>query len=99
VLHAGTLLPVDASLLTNLPKNVAPQIDDITVQPGYRYRRFRTLPVPNRSRRGSRALDPPPPSVRDRDSIGIRWSAQTTMTTSLNTPCTTAAMANRAGCC
>src|SRR5229473_1153833 len=37
-LHAGNPAPrVDSVLLNYLPKNVAPEIDDITVQPGYRY--------------------------------------------------------------
>jgi sugar lactone lactonase YvrE len=38
VLHAGNPAPrVDAVLLNYLPKNVAPEIDEITVHPGYRY--------------------------------------------------------------
>jgi hypothetical protein len=64
VLHAGTPAPrVDSVLLYYLPKNVAPEIDDIIVQPGYRYQS-----VP----RGS---DSPPPSTRERESIAIKWSA------------------------
>lgn len=64
VLHAGNPAPrVDSVLLYYLPKNVAPEIDDITVQPGYR---FQSVP------RGS---DAPPPSMRERESIAIKWSA------------------------
>ena len=43
VLHAGPSAPrVDSVLVYYLPKNVAPEIDDITVQPGYRYPATRT---------------------------------------------------------
>ncbi len=75
---AGNSTPrVDDVLLNYLPKNVAPEIDDITVQPGYRYQ-----PIPHVTGsdsagqgQGQPRFDPPPPAVRDRDSIGIRWSA------------------------
>ncbi|MGB8011654.1 MAG: hypothetical protein WCF68_08575 [Terriglobales bacterium] len=79
VLHAGNstgnVAPrVDDVLLNYLPKNVAPEIDDITVQPGYRYQ-----PIPHVSggepTAGQTRFDPPPTALRDRDSIGIRWSA------------------------
>jgi hypothetical protein len=60
-----------------LPKNVAPEIDEIIVQPGYHYQ-----PIPHVSGgespgqgQGQPRFDPPPPALRDRDSIGIRWSA------------------------
>ena len=43
VLHAGTPAPrVDDVLLNYLPKNVAPEVDEITVQPGYHYQ-----PIPH----------------------------------------------------
>ena len=76
VLHAGNPAPrVDAVLLYYLPKNVAPQIDDITVQPGYRYQAIPHVTGTEPQPQGQPRFDPPPPSVRDRDSIGIRWSA------------------------
>ena len=66
VLHAGTPPPrVDSVLLYYLPKNVAPEIEDITVQPGYRY--------PNLPRGASG--DSTPTAIRDRESIAIKWSA------------------------
>ena len=66
VLHAGTPPPrVDSVLLYYLPKNVAPEIEDITVQPGYRY--------PNLPRGASG--DSTPTTIRDRESIAIKWSA------------------------
>lgn len=76
VLHAGNPAPrVDAVLLYYLPKNVAPQVDDITVQPGYRYASIPHVTGTDAPTPGQPRFDPPPPNVRDRDSIGIKWSA------------------------
>jgi hypothetical protein len=76
VLHAGNPAPrVDSVLLNYLPKNVAPEIDDITVQPGYRYQAISHVSGSEPPTPGQPRFDPPPPAVRDRDSIGIRWSA------------------------
>jgi sugar lactone lactonase YvrE len=80
VLHTGNPAPrVDDVLLNYLPKNVAPEIDEIIVQPGYRYQ-----PTPHviggeasgqGQGQGQPRFDSPPPAVRDRDSVGIRWLA------------------------
>jgi hypothetical protein len=80
VLHAGNTRPVaDGVTLNYLPKNVAPEIDDVTVQIGTRY-----LPLPKSSAlsispdvSGSSGshFESPVPSSRDRDSIGVKWSA------------------------
>jgi len=83
VLHtgnpAGNPAPrIDDVLLNYLPKNVAPVIDEIVVQPGYHYQ-----PTPHLTGEGSGQgqgqgqprFESLPPAVRDRDSIGIRWSA------------------------
>lgn len=76
VLHAGTpAARVDSVLLYYLPKNVAPEIDDITVQQGYRYQQIPKVVSTEPPAPGQPRFDPPPPSVRDRDSIGIRWQA------------------------
>jgi sugar lactone lactonase YvrE len=76
VLHAGNPAPrVDSVLLNYLPKNVAPEIDEITVQPGYRYQPISHVSGSEPPTPGQPRFDPPPPAVRDRDSIGIRWSA------------------------
>ena len=75
-LHAGNPAPrVDDVLLYYLPKNVAPEIDDITVQPGYRYQAIPHVTGSEPSAAGQPRFDPAPPAVRDRDSIGIRWQA------------------------
>jgi sugar lactone lactonase YvrE len=76
VLHAGNPAPrVDSVLLNYLPKNVAPEIDDITVQPGYCYQPIPHVSGSDQPAPGQPRFDPPPPPVRDRDAIGVRWSA------------------------
>ena len=79
VLHAGNPLPrLDSVLLNYLPKNLAPTIDDVTVQVGTRYQ-----PVPKSIGTDSGSagnlsqshFDAPTPSVHDRDSVGVKWSA------------------------
>jgi hypothetical protein len=72
ILHAGDPAPrVDSVLLNYLPRNVAPQVDEITVQVGVRY-----LPGPKPTSESSASrFDSPPPSTRDRDSIGVKWTA------------------------
>ncbi len=76
VLHASNPEPrVDSVEVYYLPKNVAPQVDDITVQLGYRYQVVPHVTGTNAPTPGQPQFDPPPPNVKDRDSIGIRWSA------------------------
>ena len=78
VLHAGHPAPrVDEVLLNYLPKNIAPEIDEIIVLPGYHYQAIPhvTGSEPSGQGQGQPRFDPPPPAVRDRDSIGIRWQA------------------------
>jgi hypothetical protein len=78
VLHAGNPAPrVDDVLLNYLPKNVAPEIDEIVVQPGYHYQPIPhvTGSEPPGQGQGQPRFDPPPPAVRDRDSVGVHWSA------------------------
>jgi len=77
VLHAGNAagdsanhpgLRVDDVLLNYLPKN-------ITVQPGYHYQATPHGPGSEGPGTGQPRFEPPPPAIRDRDSVGIRWSA------------------------
>jgi hypothetical protein len=78
VLHAGNPAPrIDDVLLNYLPKNVAPEIDEITVQPGYHYQAIPHVTGGEPSGQGQvqPRFDPLPPAVRDRDSVGVRWSA------------------------
>jgi WD40 repeat protein len=80
VLHAGSTAPgVDSVALNYLPKNAAPEIDDVTVQVGVKYQ---PLPKTTGSNLGtelsgstSPRFDIPPTPSHDRDSIGVKWSA------------------------
>ncbi len=80
VLHAGSPKPaVDTVTLNYLPKNVAPEIDDVSVQVGVRYQ-----PLPKSAGlnlggdiSGSAGVhfESPMPSNHDRDAIGVKWNA------------------------
>jgi hypothetical protein len=80
VLHAGSVKPaVDTVTLNYLPKNVAPEIEDIAVQIGVRYQ---PLPKPagislSTDVSGSSGVhfETPVPSTHDRDAIGVKWNA------------------------
>jgi len=80
VLHAGGAAPsVDGVLLNYLPKNVAPDFDDVTVQVGVRYQPLpKAVGVPDASATAGSVIrfDAPPPSTRDRDSIGVKWTVR-----------------------
>jgi len=76
VLRAGNPAPrVDDVMLYFLPKNVAPEIDEVVVQPGYRYQSILHATGSEAPTPGQSHFDSPPPAVRDRDSVAIRWSA------------------------
>jgi hypothetical protein len=76
VLRAGNpAAQVDDVVLNYLPKNIAPQVDEITVQPGYKYQAIPHIGGSDTATPGQARFDPPPPAVKDRDSVGIRWSA------------------------
>src|SRR2546426_353043 len=78
VLRAGNPAPrLDSVTLNYLPKNVAPDFDDVTVQVGVRYQ---SLPKPagtdtNVPASGApqQRFEVPPPVVHDRDAIGVKW--------------------------
>jgi sugar lactone lactonase YvrE len=76
VLHAGNPAPgVDRVLLNYLPNNVAPDFDDVSVQVGTRYQPLPKVPgVADSSGGAQPRIDTPPPSTRDRDSIGVKWT-------------------------
>ena len=70
VLRAGKPAPqVDSVLINYLPKNIAPEIEDVVVTPGMRYPQV--LKQPNAD--PASAITPAP--VRDRDAISVRWNA------------------------
>jgi sugar lactone lactonase YvrE len=80
VLHAGSTAPsVDSVLLNYLPKNVAPDFDDVSVQVGVRYQPLpKPIAIPDTGGAAAGApqirFDAPPPSMRDSDSIGVKWT-------------------------
>jgi hypothetical protein len=80
VLHAGNTKPaVDTVTLNYLPKNVAPEIEDVSVQTGVRYQPLAksTGLTMGTDLSGSAAghFESPVPSTHDRDSIGVKWNA------------------------
>jgi len=80
VLHAGNSKPaVDSVTLYYLPRNMAPDVDEVTVQAAVRY-----TPMPKQPAMtigtdiGATAgphFEPPVPSTHDRDAIGVKWNA------------------------
>jgi hypothetical protein len=80
VLHSGSIPPVlDTVTLNYLPKNVAPEIDDVSVQIGVRYQSTPkstglTLGTISGASSGV-TFEPPVPSVHDRDAVGVKWTA------------------------
>jgi sugar lactone lactonase YvrE len=71
VLHPGDAAPrVDSVTLNYLPKNVAPEFDDVTVIPGVRYA---AVPRPPNAEPSQR-FDAPPNPIRDRQSVGVKWT-------------------------
>ncbi len=80
VLHAGTTKPaVDMVTLNYLPKNVAPEIEDVSVQVGVRYQPLPKTPGINLGGDTTSGAVPhfesPVPSTHDRDAVGVKWSA------------------------
>jgi hypothetical protein len=73
VLHPGDRLPtIDSVALNYLPKNVAPEVEDVTVQVGFR------VPQGTHSEPLSAAAssyEPPVPTIHDKHSIAVKWKA------------------------
>jgi len=76
VLHAGDPPPrVDSVTLNYLPKNVAPDFDDVMVSVGLRYQSIpKTVGDSNAAAGNQQHFDAIPPSTHDRDAIGVRWT-------------------------
>jgi hypothetical protein len=80
VLHSGNTAPtVNSVALNYLPKNVAPEIEDITVQVGLKYQSAsKSTGIglgSDTSNPSGIHFDVPPASTHDRDSIGVKWNA------------------------
>jgi hypothetical protein len=79
ILHAGAVTPRVESVTVNyLPRNVAPDFDDVTVQAGIRYQSLPKVTMPDTPNTSSGTPQPrfdiPPPLLRDRDGIGVKWA-------------------------
>jgi len=76
VLHSDKTKPVvDSVTLNYLPKNVAPEIDDVSVQVGTRYQPIaKTGGLLSSDNSAGVHFDSPIPSTHDRDAIGVKWS-------------------------
>jgi sugar lactone lactonase YvrE len=73
ILHPGATTPrVDSVTVSYLPKNVAPEFDDVVVSVGTR---FQTPPRPPNMEPGQR-FDPQPNSSHDRQSVGVKWTVK-----------------------
>jgi sugar lactone lactonase YvrE len=73
ILQPGNTAPqVDSVVLNYLPKNVAPDFDDVAVSVGTRYQ---TPPRPPNMDSGQR-FDPQPIVTRDRQSVGVKWTVR-----------------------
>ena len=82
VLHAGKPSPkLDSVRLNYLSKNVAPDFDDVTIQPGVRYQSVPKATTSDISISTTASgntspihFDPPPITQHDSDSIGVKWT-------------------------
>jgi len=78
VLHSGNTKPsLDSVTLNYLPKNVAPEIDDISVLIGTRFQPLsKPIGISSTDVGGSSGahFESPVPSVHDRDAIGVKWN-------------------------
>jgi sugar lactone lactonase YvrE len=78
MLHPGTALArIDEVSVNYRTNNVAPVIDDVTVQVGVRYN---VVPTPKANGEGSPIstgprFEAPPQGIRDHESISARWTA------------------------
>jgi len=79
VLHAGSVSPqVESVALNYLPRNIAPEVDEVTVQAGVRYQ-AQPKSLPGGGDLGTSGVMPhfesTPSSTHDRDAVGIKWNA------------------------
>lgn len=75
VLHSGNPAPrLDSVTVNYLPKNVAPDFDDVSVQLGVRYQSLPRAQGDRNNGNGQQNFDAPPPTIRDSDSIGVKWA-------------------------
>ena len=74
-LHAGSPAPqLDSVIVNYLPKNVPPNFDDVSVQPGMRYQSMPKPPEASGSNNAQPHFDAQPQPIHDSSSIGVRWA-------------------------
>ncbi|HZR30627.1 MAG TPA: WD40 repeat domain-containing protein [Terriglobales bacterium] len=78
VLHDGKTAPrLDSVVLNYLPKNVAPEIEEVGVQIGSRYQPTPKPVGASASGQGPQQFDSnPPPPIHDRGSIAVHWNSR-----------------------
>jgi hypothetical protein len=70
VLRPANRMPMIDSVIVNyLPKNVAPEVDDVSVVTGAR------VPSGTRTDTSASGYEPSIPTVKDRESIAVKWKA------------------------
>ncbi len=70
VLHSGTTPVIDSVVLNYLPKNVAPEVEDVTVLVG-----ARVPPGTHTEPGNSASYEAPTPTIHDRHFIAVKWKA------------------------
>jgi hypothetical protein len=65
---------LDSVIVNYLPKNVAPDFDDVSVQPGMRYQSLPKPPDASGNGNAQPHFDMQPQSMHDSSSIGVRWA-------------------------
>jgi sugar lactone lactonase YvrE len=80
VLHSGNAKPsVDSVTLNYLSRNVAPEIEEVSVQMGVRYQPIAKSSGLNLgtdvSGSSGAHFESPVPSTHDRDAVGVKWNA------------------------
>ena len=84
VLHPGTpAATIDSVLVNYLPKNVAPEVEDVYVQPGAKFVAMPhassdSTPInvgPPNPNVGSMRFENQPTATRDKDYVAVRWLA------------------------
>jgi Two component regulator propeller len=71
VLHSNRAPVIDSVVLNYLPKNVAPEVEDVTVLVG-----MRVPPGTHTEPGNSASYEAPIPTIRDRHYIAVKWKAQ-----------------------
>jgi hypothetical protein len=70
VLHSNRAPVIDSVVLNYLPKNVAPEVEDVTVMVG-----ARVPPGTHTEPGNSASYEAPIPTIRDRHYIAVKWKA------------------------